>query len=165
MRKFITVLLLTAGSFGAGYYMGQQPVGTLQKTVSDLSKRLEKSEKIVSDFQQTLKNLSRGALDTTLGIERDIRRRQGLVEAKSRLVQAKADILDRNFGDAAKELADAVVALETSAKDTKQDPHTDAVLDLAGSLREVRLEVAMGRSVPLKKMDELQRKMDQLLNK
>ena len=165
MRKFITLLLLIAGSFGGGYYMGQQPVGTLQKTVSDLSTRLEKSEKIVSDFQQTLKNLSRNALDTTLGIERDIRRRQGLVEAKSRLVQAKADVLDRNFGEAARELADAVVALETSAKDTKQDPHTDAVLDLASSLREVRLEVAMGKSIPMKKLEDVQKKMDQLLNK
>jgi hypothetical protein len=165
MRKFIAVLLLTAGSFAGGYYLGQRPVGTVQKTVSDLSKRLAGSEEIVGDVQQSLKKLSQNALDTTLGIERDLRRRQGLVEAKSRLVQAKADVLDRNFGDAAKELAEAVTALETSAKAIKQDAATDAVLDLAGSLREVRLEVAMGKSVPLKRMDDVQRRMDQLLNK
>lgn len=165
MRKFIAVLLLAAGSFGGGYYLGQRPVGTLQKTVSDLSKRLAGSEEIVGDVRQSLKKLSQNALDTTLGIEHDLRRRQALVEAKSRLVQAKADVLDRNFGDAAKELAEAVTALETSAKGIKQDAATDAVLDLAGSLREVRLEVAMGKSVPLKKLDDVQRRMDQLLNK
>lgn len=165
MRKFFAILLLAAGSFGGGYYLGQQPDGTLEKMVSNLSKRFAPSEEIVGDVRQSLKNLSQNALDTTLEIERDLRRRQGLVEAKSRLVQAKADVLDRNFDEAAQELADAVVALETSAKEIKRDPATDAVLDLAGSLREVRLEVAMGRSVPLKKMDDLQKKMDQLLNK
>ena len=151
MRKFMGVVLLVIGAFGAGFYFGQRPVGTLQQTVSDL--------------QQSLKDLSRSALDTTLGIERDLRRRQGLVDAKSHLVQAKANVFDRNFGDAAKELAEAVDALEAATKGIKSDDSADAVRDLAGSLREVRLETAMGRPVPLKKLDELQHRMDQLLNK
>ena len=151
MGKFMWVVLLVIGAFGAGFYFGQRPVGTLQQTVSDL--------------QQSLKDLSRSALDTTLGIERDLRRRQGLVDAKSHLVQAKANVFDRNFGDAAKELAEAVDALEAATKGIKSDDSADAVRDLAGSLREVRLETAMGRPVPLKKLDELQHRMDQLLNK
>jgi hypothetical protein len=151
MLKFIGVVLLVIGAFGAGYYFGQRPVGTLQQTVSDL--------------QQSLTDLSRNVLDTTLGIERDLRRRQGLVDAKSRLVQAKANVFDRNFGDAAKELAEAVDALEAATKGIKPDDSTNAVRDLAGSLREVRLEIAMGKPVPLKKLDELQHRMDQLLNK
>jgi hypothetical protein len=151
MLKFLGVLLLAVGAFGAGYYFGQRPVGTLQQTVSDL--------------QQSLKDLSRNVLDTTMGIERDLRRRQGLVDAKSRLVQAKANVFDRNFGDAAKELAEAVDALEAATKGGKSDDSTTAVREVAGSLREVRLEIAMGKSVPLKKLDEIQRRMDQLLNK
>jgi molecular chaperone GrpE (heat shock protein) len=151
MLKFLGLLLLVIGAFGIGYYFGQRPVGTLQQTVSDL--------------QQSLKDLSRNVLDTTLGIERDLRRRQGLVDAKSRLVQAKADIFDRNFGDAAKELAEAVDALEAATQGAKSDDATNAVKDLASSLREVRLEIAMGKSVPLKKLDEIQHRMDQLLNK
>jgi hypothetical protein len=151
MLKFLGVVLLVIGAFGTGYYFGQRPVGTLQQTVSDL--------------QQSLKDLSRNVLDTTLGIERDLRRRQGLVDAKSRLVQAKANIFDRNFGDAAKELAEAVDALEAATKGAKSDDSSNAVRDLAGSLREVRLEIAMGKPVPLKKLDEIQLRMDQLLNK
>lgn len=151
MLKFIGIVVLILAAFGAGYYFGQRPVGTLQQTISDL--------------QQSLKDLSRNVLDTTMGIERDLRRRQGLVDAKSRLVQAKANVFDRNFGDAAKELAEAVDALEAATKGAKSDETTSAVRDLTGSLREVRLEIAMGKSVPLKKLDEIQHRLDQLLSK
>lgn len=149
MLKFIGLVIVISASFAAGYYFGQRPVGTLLQTVSDL--------------QQSLKDLSRNVLDTTTGIERDLRRRQGLVDAKSRLVQAKANVLEHNFGDAAKELGEAVEALEGATKGVKSDD-VNAVRDLTGSLREVRLDVARGKSVPLKKLDALQRRLDQLLN-
>lgn len=151
MVKFLAVVLLLAGAFGAGYYLGQRPVGTLQRTVAEL--------------QQSLKDVSRNVLDTTLGIERDLRRRQGLVDAKSRLVQAKAHLVDRNFGDAAKEMAEAVAAVEAAAKGTKSDDATNALRDMAGSLREVKVEIVTGKQVSMKKLDELQQSMNQLLNK
>ena len=165
MAKFIVILLLITCSFGAGYYVGQKPVGTLQTTVSDLSKRLAISEVTIEGFQKSVKKLSIDALDTTIRIERDLRRRQGLLEAKSKLVQAKANILDRNFGDATKELADAVAALDPPAKETQDDPSAEALSDLAASLRQIRLETAMGKSVPVKKLHDLERRLDQLLNK
>jgi hypothetical protein len=151
MVKFLAVVLLLIGVFGAGYYLGQRPVGTLQRTVAEL--------------QQSLKDMSRNVLDTTLGIERDLRRRQGLVDAKSRLVQAKAHLVDRNFGDAAKEMAEAIAAVETATKGTKSDDATNALRDMAGSLREVKLEIVTGKQVSMKKLDELQQSMNQLLNK
>jgi len=164
MRKLLMTLLLMIGSFAAGYHLAQQPAGTVQATISDLSKQVSRSEKMVGDVRQSITNLSQSAFATTMKIEQDLRRRQGLVEAKSRLVQAKADVLDQNFVSAAQELAEAVVVLEASAKDIKRDPATDALLDLARSLRETRLEVAMGKPVPTKKMDDLQREFDLLLN-
>ena len=151
MAKFLGIVLLLIGSFGAGYYLGQRPVGTLQRTVAEL--------------QQSLKDVSRNVLDTTMGIERDLRRRQGLVDAKSRLVQAKAHLADRNYGDAAKELGEAVDAVEGIIKGAKADDTTRALRELAGSLREVKMEVGTGKPVSLKKLDELQQRMDQLLNK
>ncbi len=151
MLKFLGMLLLIAASFSAGYYVGQRPIGTLQQTVSDL--------------QQSITKLSRNVLDTTQGIERDLRRRQGLVDAKSRVVQAKANLFERNFGDAAKELGEAVTVLENATKGAKADPAIDAVRDLASAMREVRLDVSMGKTTPMKRLDEIQLRLDKELNR
>lgn len=45
MAKFLAVLLLLVGAFGAGYYVGQRPVGTLQQSVSDLQHSLKEVSK------------------------------------------------------------------------------------------------------------------------
>lgn len=151
MLKALAIVALAVASFGLGFYFGQRPVGTLQNTITDL--------------QQSIKDLSRNVFDTTMGVERDLRRRQGLLDTKSRIVQAKADLFDKNFGEAAKELAEAVDGLENATKGAKQDESILAVRALAGSLREVRLEISMGKPVPLKKLDELQHEVDRQLDK
>jgi hypothetical protein len=151
MWKFIAALVLAAGSFALGFYFGQRPVGTLQQTVLDL--------------QQSLKNTSRDIFDTTMGIERDLRRRQGLIDTKSRVVQAKSELFDKNFGEAAKQLGEAADTLENATKGAKQDESILAVRALTGTLREVRLELSMGRTVSIKKLDEIQREIDRQLNK
>ncbi|MBX3328402.1 MAG: hypothetical protein U0223_20605 [Nitrospira sp.] len=151
MAKFLTSLLLLVGAFGAGYYVGQRPVGTLQQSVSDL--------------QQSLKEVSRNVVDTTLGIERDLRRRQGLVEAKSRFLQAKVYVIDRNHSEAVKELAGVIEALEAMTKGAKADDTTAALRHLVDSLRDVQLELTTGKPISFKRMDELQQRMDQQLNK
>jgi len=151
MWKFIVVLALIAASFGLGFYFGQRPVGTLQQTVSDL--------------QHSVKDTSRNILDTTMGIERDLRRRQGLIDTKSRVVQAKSELLDKNYGEAAKQLSEAAETLENATKGAKQDESTLAMRALTGTLREVRLELSMGKPVSLKKLDEIQREVDRQLNK
>ena len=151
MWKFIAALVLAAVSFGLGFYFGQRPVGTLQQTVLDL--------------EHSLKNTSRDIFDTTMGIEKDLRRRQGLIDTKSRVVQAKSELFDKNFGEAARELGEAAETLENATKGAKQDESILAVRALTGTLREVRLELSMGRPVSLKKLDEIQREVDRQLNK
>jgi hypothetical protein len=151
MWKFIAVLALIAASFGLGFYFGQRPVGTLQQTVSDL--------------QLSLKDTSRNILDTTMGIEKDLRRRQGLLDTKSRVVQAKSELFDKNYGEAAKALGEAAESLENVAKGAKQDESILAIRALTGTLREVRLDLSMGKPVSLKKLDEIQREVDRQLNK
>src|SRR5690349_24733423 len=94
MRKFLGAVVLAVGAFALGYYFGQRPVGTLQQTIGDL--------------QHSLKDMSRNVVDTTMGIERDLRRRQALLDTKSRVVQAKSELFDKNFGEAAKQLAEGV---------------------------------------------------------
>ncbi len=151
MWKFIAALVLAAASFGLGFYFGQRPVGTLQQTVLDL--------------EHSLKNTSRDIFDTTMGIEKDLRRRQGLIDTKSRVVQAKSELFDKNFGEAARELGEAAETLENATKGAKQDESILAVRALTGTLREVRLELSMGRPVSMKKLDEIQREVDRQLNK
>ena len=151
MWKFIAVLALIAASFGLGFYFGQRPVGTLQQTVSDL--------------QLSVKDTSRNILDTTMGIEKDLRRRQGLLDTKSRVVQAKSELFDKNYGEAAKALGEAAESLENVAKGAKQDESILAIRALTGTLREVRLDLSMGKPVPLKKLDEIQREVDRQLNR
>ena len=151
MWKFIAALALAFASFGLGFYFGQRPVGTLQQTVSDL--------------QDSLKNTSRNIFDTTMGIERDLRRRQGLIDSKSRVVQAKSELFDKNFGEAAKQLGEAAETLESATKGAKQDESILALRALTDTLREVKLDLSMGKAVSMKKLDEIQREIDRQMNK
>ncbi|HEY6288086.1 MAG TPA: hypothetical protein VIW48_01450 [Nitrospiraceae bacterium] len=151
MWKFIAVLVLVAVSFGLGFYFGQRPVGTLQQSVLDL--------------EHSVKDTSRNILDTTMGIEKDLRRRQGLIDTKSRVVQAKSELFDKNFGEAAKQLGEAAETLDNATKGVKEDESILAARALTGTLREVRLELSMGKPVSIKKLDEIQREVDRQLNK
>lgn len=144
MLKFVGILILTVSAFALGYFVGQRPAGVPQ---------------------QMVKELSRNVMDTALGIERDLRRRQGLVEAKARVIQAKSDMFDKNFGDAAKALAEAVDSLESTTKGSRQQDPTAAIKELTGKIRELRLEVSMGKKVSLSQLDEIQKEIDKLLNK
>lgn len=150
MWKFIGILALAVASFGLGYYFGQRPAGTLGQTVSEL--------------QQTAKEKSRDMLDTAMGIQRDLRRRETLLDTKARVVQAKSELFDKNFGEAAKQLAEAVTAIEEATKGDKKDDHTKSLKSIADQLQELRLELSIGKAVPMKRLDEVLRAIDQQLN-
>ena len=136
--------MLLALSFGFGYLWGKQPANNLEQTVRDFS---------------------RNVVDTTLGIERDLHRRQSLVDAKSNVVQAKADLYNKNTADAAKELADALNSLELVTRGGKQVDPNASVKELAGKIRELRLELSLGKKVPATKLDDIQKELDHLLRK
>jgi len=151
MWKFIMVLVLIAGSFALGFYFGQRPAGTLEETVAGLPK--------------SIREVSRNVMDTTMGIEQDLRRRQALLETKSKIVQSRSDVLDKNFGEAAKQLADGVAGLEAAIKGARQDAATQAVRSVIGTLQELRLELSLGKPVPMKKLNEVQKEIDRQLDK
>lgn len=144
MLRFIGLLALLVASFGFGYFWGKQPT---------------------SNLEQTVKDLSRNMVDTTLGIERDLRRRQGLVEAKSRIVQAKAELFNKNTSEAVKELADAGDLLDTITRGGRQVTPNAQVNELIAKIKELRLELSLGKKISSAKLDEIQKELDVLLRK
>jgi uncharacterized protein YoxC len=144
-------LALAAASFGLGFYFGQRPVGTLEQTVDDL--------------QKSLKQMSRNVFDTTMGIEHDLRRRQALLDTKAHVVQAKSELFNKNFGEAAKQLAEGVTTLESAMKTAKNDATTQSEKKLIDTLQELRLTLSMGKKIPMRRLDDLQRAIDRELGK
>ncbi|MGZ8393920.1 MAG: hypothetical protein ACXW34_00370 [Nitrospira sp.] len=144
MLRFIGLLVLLALAFGFGYLWGKAPTNNLEQTVKDFSRNM---------------------VDTTLGIERDFHRRQSLVDAKGRVIQAKAELLNKNTTEAATELAEAVTSLETIARGGKQIDPQAQVRELMGKIKELRLELSLGKKVSSTKLDEIQRELDGLLRK
>ena len=96
MLRFIGLLVLLALSFGLRLSLGKQPTNNLEQTVKDFSRNM---------------------VDTTMGIERDFRRRQSLVDAKGRVIQAKVELFNRNTPEAAKELAEGINSLEAVTRE------------------------------------------------
>lgn len=144
MLRFIGLLVLLAASFALGYMTGQLPLHPLSEKVRELSKNV---------------------LDTTLGLERDLRQRQGLIDAKGHLVQAKAHLADHNYGSAGRELAESVDALEQALQGGKDQTTLGRIRALSGEARELKLELSMGKKIPPARVDELQKELDQLLRK
>ncbi|WP_447598946.1 hypothetical protein [Nitrospira sp. Nam80] len=144
MLRFLGMIVLLLGAFALGYAWGKRPL---------------------ADLEHTVKELSRNVVDTTLGIERDLRRRQGLIDAKARIVQAKSDLFNRNPATAAKELAEAIDSLENTTQGVKSVDPTAQTRELAAKLRQVRLEVSQGKKGTTGRLDEIQKELDALLNR
>jgi hypothetical protein len=141
MLKLIGLVVLVGVGFGLGYYFGQRPVTDLKNAVTDLT---------------------RNVLDTTLGVERNLRVRQGLVDAKSRLIQAKSEMLDRNYGNAAKALSETVASLEQAASAGPEGQRNKMGL-LIKQVREIEGELSQGKRIPRSRLDQIQTELDTLL--
>src|SRR3989442_2254714 len=102
MLRFLGTLTIVGLAFACGIYIGRQGPETL----------LHKA-----------KQLSSQVLASTSTLERNLSLRTGLVNAKERLVQAKSELLDKNYGRAATGLGEAPhplqKALEAPGEETK----------------------------------------------
>ncbi|HEX2056681.1 MAG TPA: hypothetical protein VHF07_09315 [Nitrospiraceae bacterium] len=144
MLRFLGLIVLLLSAFALGYTWGKRPR---------------------ADLEQTVRDLSRNVVDTTLGIERDLRRREGLINAKARIVQAKSDLLSKHTTEAAEELAEAIEALESAVPRTQNiDPGLEAK-QLAGRLRLLKSDIAQGKKGGAAKLDTIQKEVDSLLNR
>src|SRR3990167_6760415 len=113
MLKFLGFLMVVGLAFGLGLYVGQKgPENVLHKA----------------------KQLGADVVARTSSVERSLAVRTGIVNAKERLVQAKSDLLDKNYGKAVSGMEEASQAL-TKARDSAGD-------DLRGSLEKALEKVA-----------------------
>jgi len=154
MLKILGVTVLLGGVFLLGYYTGQRPA-EVRKAVKELS----------SEMVDTTKDLSRNVIDTTQGLERALRYRQGVVDAKERLLEARSDLNDKNFGDAAKELAEAVTHLEQAGLTGEEGGKAAKAKTLAAKIKDVEGDLSKGKTVSREKMGEIQKELDSLLQK
>lgn len=154
MLKILGITVLLGSVFLLGYYTGQRPA-EVRKAVKELS----------SEVIDTTKDLSRNVIDTTQGLERTLRYRQGVVDAKERLLEARSDLNDKNFGDAAKELAEAVTHLEQAGLTGEDGGKAANAKALAAKIKDVEGDLSKGRTVSREKMSAIQKELDALLKK
>lgn len=141
MLKFMGFLMVVGLAFGLGVYVGQKgPEDVLHKA----------------------KQLGADIFAKTSSVERSLAVRAGIVNAKERLVQAKSELLDKNYGKAVSGLEEASQAL-AKARETAGD-------DLRGNLEKTLEKVAAAKTdaQALKpalqtKVDELVKDLDQML--
>jgi len=154
MLKILGITVLLGGVFLLGYYTGQRPA-EVRKAVREIS----------SEVMDTTKDLSRNVIDTTQGLERTLRYRQGVVDAKERLLEARSDLNEKNFGDAAKELAEAVTHLEQAGLTGEEGGKAAKAKALAAKIKDVEGDLSKGKTVSREKMSEIQKELDALLQK
>lgn len=154
MLQILGITVLLGGVFLLGYYTGQRPA-EVRKAIRELS----------SEVMDTTKDLSRNVIDTTQGLERTLRYRQGVVDAKERLLEARSDLNERNFGDAAKELAEAVTHLEQAGLTGEEGGKAAKAKALAAKIKNVEGDLSKGKTVSREKMSEIQKELDALLKK
>jgi len=151
MLRFIGHVFLLAAMFALGYYTGQRPIGELKQTVVDLSRRAA--------------TLSKSAVDSTLNLERNLRWHQGLVDAKEKLIEAKSALLDRNFGSAAKELAETEEHMDKATRAGENGEQSAKLKLLIEKTRAARADLAAGRALAKAKLDEIQKELDALIGR
>ena len=145
MLKFLGLLLVLTATFATGFYLGRHSIGELTKTVAE-----------------TITDLSRNVVDTTAGLERNLRGRQSLVDVKAQVIQAKADMLDHNFGSATKALNQAVTDLERTKQIEKVAERTTQINNLILKIRAAQQELTSGKNIVRTRLDEIQREIDRL---
>ncbi|MEK6679101.1 MAG: hypothetical protein AABY39_06765 [Nitrospirota bacterium] len=147
MKKFklilyVIILLLI---FGSGYYIGSKKVGLVEERLSKMKSSMEVK---------------------ILGLEKELskaRVKVKLVEVKDKLLQARTDIIEKNFGNAGKQIDAAKEAVEkvaaSSDDDTKKTlkPINDALIEIKADIDKLNLKVTS-------KIDDLKKEIDRIVS-
>jgi hypothetical protein len=143
MLKFFGVLFLVGVAFAIGYQMGREGPETLLKKARDAG-----SEMVAK----------------AMTLERTQSLRASLVSAKERLVQAKSDMLDKNYGKAVTGLEETAHTLSQAKVDADQElrPKLEA---LAKKISNLATDAKVPKPAVITKINEAVKDIDALLNK
>lgn len=142
MIRFVGTLLVLGLTFYAGYYVGQRSL---------------------SDVTNTLGGFSRELVDKTLGFERTLRLRQAVLDAKGLVVQAKGEVIDRNYGSGAKALAGAGDAIEKALSIERTGDMTAQLKPLLSTLRALQHELQTGKAVERDRLNAVEKQLNDVL--
>ncbi len=138
MLKFLGLLTLVGIAFACGLYVGRQGPEVVLKKAQQIG------DVVVA---------------RTSSLERDVTVRLNLVNAKERLIQAKSDLLDKNYGKAEEGLREAQDNL-SRAKAAAGDDLKGKLEGLVAKVSEVAAEAqAMKPGVPAK-LEKVVRELD-----
>jgi hypothetical protein len=143
MLKFLGFLVVVGLAFVFGVYVGTQGPDTV----------LHKA-----------KQLGAEVMAKTGAVERNLALRMSLVTAKERLVQAKSDLLDKNYGKAAAGLDEAAQTL-TSAKASADAELREKFEKAAAKVLAIKTDAQAMKAGLQTRVDEMVKELDQLLGK
>ncbi|MEK6657595.1 MAG: hypothetical protein AABY58_09155 [Nitrospirota bacterium] len=146
MKKFKLILyvIILLLFFGSGYYIGSKKVGLVEERLSKMKSSMD--VKII-------------------GLEKELskaRVKVKLVEVKDKLLQARTDVIEKNFGNAGKQIDAAKEAVEkvaaSSDDDTKKTlkPINDALIEVKADIDKLNLKVTA-------KIDDLKKEIDRII--
>jgi uncharacterized coiled-coil DUF342 family protein len=143
MLKFFGLLFVVGVAFAIGYQVGREGPDVLLKHAKDLSTEV---------------------MTRATALERTTSMRTGLLKAKEHMVQAKSDILDKNYGKAVSGLQESEKAL-TEAKAAAQDDIRPRIDALAAKISHLASDAQGLKPGMMTKLNEAIREVDALLNR
>ena len=143
MFKVFGLTILLGSIFWAGYYVGQQPPG---------------------EVKHKLRTMSEDMVERALGLDESrLLLQREYLEAKARVVQCKANLIDGQYDQAANEMGLALVHLK-KAVTTEGETTSSAITDqLLTKVEDMKDRLASGQVIPRQTIDEVQTSLDNLM--
>jgi hypothetical protein len=143
MLKFLGMITLLGAAFASGYYVGQQgPDAVFTKA----------------------RQIGAEVVAKTSSLERDVTVRMSLVNAKDKLIQAKSDLLDKNYGKAEAALGEAAQHL-IAAKGAAGEDIQKKLEGLVPKVSEVTVEARSLKAGAQTKLEDAVKDLDALLKR
>ena len=143
MRKFLRIVLVLAGVFCAGYYVGQQPPEEVKRQLQTMS----------DEVVDRAHDLSEGELFL----------QKELLDAKSRFLDGKAEILEGKYDEAVARLEETLHHLQTAIKRKGKETSRTLLAAAMAKIQDLQRSLADGRDVSREEIDNAQKGLDSLL--